>query len=338
MRTNHDWIRVRASSRRRAVSARAWLRALGGVALLVSNTGCASLPWPGKQSTLEQDWRAAAARRASAEDAVSDEPQSFAQLMVQAERSRRSGNLPRAAWSYVQALELEPDNALPRERIASLQLEVEPQRALAIFEDLVVAHPQRASAHAGHGLALLQAGRPADAREALLRATQLSPETAAFRVVLAATWDRDGRHEEAQVELRQAHVLAPRDANVLHNLGVSELLAGDAVAAEESFRAARARGLDDVALKNNLGMALGRQGRYEEAFALFGEAGDRQAALNNLGYAYFLNDRYSEAAKQYERALLEGGPKQLQVLRNLNAALDQLDSLTNVSAPPPASP
>jgi tetratricopeptide (TPR) repeat protein len=71
---------------------------------------------------------------------------------------------------------------------------------------------------------------------------------------------------------------------------------------------------------NNLGLALGRLGRYDEALAAFRKGGAEQAARNNLGFVLYLNGSYDRAIGEYERALLLDGDERLPVLRNLRAA------------------
>jgi superkiller protein 3 len=120
--------------------------------------------------------------------------------------------------------------------------------------------------------------------------------------------------------------LAPDDADIANNLGISHFLAGDADLAEVAFREAAVLNRRDPAYLNNLGIALGRQSRYEEALAVFRSAGNEQAAENNLAYIYFLNGSLDDAIAHYELALQAEGDEELKVLRNLNAALDARDA------------
>ncbi|MEN8183601.1 MAG: tetratricopeptide repeat protein, partial [Myxococcota bacterium] len=140
------------------------------------------------------------------------------------------------------------------------------------------------------------------------------------RSALGSVYDRLGLREQARAELSRARELRPRDPRILNNLGVSYLLAEDPESAERLLREAVLRDPHDRAARNNLGLALGLLGRYEDALASFREAGSEQAAQNNLGYCYFLTDRFEDAVFHYERALMAEGPDDLTVLGNLAAA------------------
>ena len=55
-------------------------------------------------------------------------------------------------------------------------------------------------------------------------------------------------------------------------------------------------------LYNNLGLALGKLGRYPEALEAFTHGGDEAQAYNNLGCLYLDNGDYERAAACFERA------------------------------------
>ena len=106
---------------------------------------------------------------------------------------------------------------------------------------------------------------------------------------------------------------------------VPVIVDGEFEKAEQAFRAAILLDPDDPAQHNNLGLAIGRQGRYQEALAQFRLVGTEQAALNNLGYLYYLNGEHARAIEQFERSLQLGGGDRLTVVKNLQAAQAALD-------------
>jgi superkiller protein 3 len=220
---------------------------------------------------------------------------------------------------------MDPSNPTPRTRIGLVEVSRDPQRAAALFAEIVRDHPDSAEAHAGLGLARFAQDRLEPARESLERAVELDPESATALYWLAVVYDVLDRPERARELAERAHALSPGDSHIVNNLGVSYLVAGDFEKAEQAFRAAILLDPDDPAPRNNLGLALGRQGRYDEALAQFRLAGTEQAALNNLGYLYYLNGDHARAIEQYERSLQIGGGDRLTVVKNLQAAQAALE-------------
>ncbi len=247
---------------------------------------------------------------------------SVEEILRDADQMTRAGQIDRAVVGYIDALRADPDSPIPRARIANLQLSRDPERAEALFREIIASMPDAAVAHAGLGLALLARNRPDEAEQPLRRALELDPELANAHTSLSVVYDLQGRSAEAREHARRAHELAPRDPTTANNLGVSYLLSGEFAEAERAFRAAALVAPRDPAIRNNLGVALGRQGHYGEALDQFLRAGSEQAAYNNLGYVYLLDGRLDEAIAQFERALQAEGDQKLVVLRNLNAALD----------------
>ncbi|MFP6691501.1 MAG: tetratricopeptide repeat protein, partial [Pirellulales bacterium] len=101
--------------------------------------------------------------------------------------------------------------------------------------------------------------------------------------------------------------------------------------AEEMLRQAITKDPTNKAARNNLGLVLGEQGRFQESFAQFQMAGETAAAHANLAYVYSLNGELDLAEQEYHRALSIDGD-----LRNAAEALLQLASRPKRRQPPPA--
>jgi Flp pilus assembly protein TadD len=148
------------------------------------------------------------------------------------------------------------------------------------------------------GLCLLLTDRAGEAEEKLERAVAADP--ASWR-----TWNALGRARDAHrawgdaaTAYRRALALAPNEAAVLNNYGLSLLSAGDPDQAALLFGRALEASPDLAPAETNLRLALALQGRYEQALAGVA-AEDQPAALNNAGYAALLRGDYDKA-----RALL----------------------------------
>jgi Flp pilus assembly protein TadD len=77
--------------------------------------------------------------------------------------------------------------------------------------------------------------------------------------------DQMGRHDEAQRYYSTALRIAPAEASVLSNLGLSYALSKDLVRAESTLRRASAQPDADTRVRQNLALVVGLQGRLAEA-------------------------------------------------------------------------
>jgi Flp pilus assembly protein TadD len=291
-------------------------------------TGCATLMdgW-GSEGSFREHRQYMAERTAAevARDADEERP-TFEEQLATAQRLHRSGETDRALRLYFDAFRLDPSDTRSHEGIAYLELAHQPERAEKVFLEVIETDPDSTMAHVGAGLARLAQDDPEGAVPYLERAVELNPDSAESHDSLAIAFQKLERFDEALIHSQRARELAPDDADVANNLGISRLLVGDAVLAEASFREAIALNSLDPVYRNNLGIALARQTRYEEALTAFRSAGSEQKAENNIAYIYFRDGRLDDAIAHYERALLADGDEELMVLRNLNAALDARDA------------
>jgi len=291
------------------------------LSLLPALPGCAWLGPDGAQRDVLEARRA----RSAAMEPEPPKRQTVEERLAEADRLLAGGRGGEAIWNYAQAARQDPENPTPRARIGFVEVSRNPERAEAIFSEIVRDHPDSSEAHAGLGLARFAQNRLDAARTSLERAVELDPESASALYWLAVVYDLQEEPARARELAERAHALSPKDARIVNNLGVSYLTGGEFAKAEQAFRAAILLDPQDPAVRNNLGLALGRQGRYDEAMVEFRRAGTEQAALNNLGYLYYLNGEHAKAIENFERSLQVGGGDRLTVVRNLQAAQAELD-------------
>jgi Flp pilus assembly protein TadD len=296
------------------------------VALVIASVttgGCASLPWSRSVDPLSPNfdpdlYRDVLKKQRARKLPPEQTAPSAAQKLRDGDEARASGDTMRAMWSYLQAHKLDADDPIPVERIAMLHMKKDPQRSEALFAQLALEHPKRPSVPTGIGLARLAKDDLVGARAFLSRALELDPEWAPALAALAVTSDRQGHPEEAQALYLRA--LAVANYETLNNLGVSYIASGRYPEAVGVLRKALLIEHRDPAVHNNLGLALGRLERYDEALRAFQQAGDEASALNNLAYVHFLNGDYAEAVALYEQALLIGSEHTVTVLHNFGRA------------------
>ena len=297
-------------------------RTLLTLSLLLVLPGCA---WLGPDAA-HRDVMEARRARSTAMDPEPPKRKTVEERLAEADRMLADGRGAEAIWGYSKAARLDPENPTPRARIGFVEVSRNPERAESLFSEIVRDHPDSAEAHAGLGLARFAQNRLGPARESLERAVELDPDSASALYWLAVVYDLQDEHERARELAERAHALSPKDARIVNNLGVSYLTSQEFERAEQAFRAAILLDPeDDPALRNNLGLAVGRQGRYQEAMVEFRRAGTEQAALNNLGYLYYLNGEHAKAIENFERSLQASGGDRLTVVKNLQAAQAALD-------------
>jgi tetratricopeptide (TPR) repeat protein len=180
-------------------------------------------------------------------------------------------------------------------------------RAEDLYRQVLATMPESADAWHLLGALCLQAGRPAEAVEAISRAIQLDATKADYFSHLGAAQSALGEHEAAIASLRHAVRLAPQSAGVHYNLGTALMSAKRLEDAVLSFRHAVAADPNSAEAHYNLANALRDLARFDEA-----EAGYRAAvrirprytkALINLGNLLTHWQRYDEAVEILREAV-----------------------------------
>lgn len=208
---------------------------------------------------------------------------------------------------------------------------VQRQRAFvseeALWRDTLERNPQAWIAHNELGLLRHDQGRLEDASVHLADAVRVAPEQAELRFNLGVTLQRLRRHPEAVAQFDMALQLDPRSAAAHNALGSSQLALGRRELALESYRAALALDPKLVAAHNNLGNTCYALGRIEEALAHYEAAlalnPQHVEALANSGSALQELGRLEEALARHER-VVQLDPRRAPAHFNLGNALREL--------------
>src|SRR5262245_21878440 len=138
-------------------------------------------------------------------------------------------------------------------------------QAVAVLEQASIRNPSNMPLLGAYGRALADAGQYQQALATLERAH--TPDNPDWRIlnVQGAVLDQMGRHAEAQRHYASALKIRPNEASVLSNLGLSYLLTKDLKNAETTLRRAVAQPNAGPKVRQNLALAVGLQGRFEEA-------------------------------------------------------------------------
>lgn len=224
-------------------------------------------------------------------------------------------NLAAAEERYRRALQLEPDNAAIRGRLARFLTEVQanypeadrPESVRELAESALELDPQNTDAWLALGYLALSRNELGAAEEAARKVMRLAPESPFGYILRGRVHVRAGETDLGLEMLRQGVErggtdLRPRLAlawALWHNLGRGNEAA---VEYEQVLRYAP----NSPSALNNLGSIYGQQGRYLDAIPLFRRllnlTEDPEAAFN-LGNCYFFLDRLEEAIEAYLRVL-----------------------------------
>ena len=157
-------------------------------------------------------------------------------------------------------------------------------QALAVMQQVAIAHPADREVLAAYGKTQAAAGQLEQALATINRAQ--TPDRPDWRLYSAegAVLDQLGRSNEARVKYRKALDLKPNDPSILSNLGMSYLLQNDPRTAETYLRSASQQPGADSRIRQNLALVIGLQGRFAEAEKIALQELSPQQAQSNLAY------------------------------------------------------
>jgi tetratricopeptide (TPR) repeat protein len=201
------------------------------------------------------------------------------------------GDLATARAHFAEAVRIRPDDPDHRQLLsqAFLLLGDLDEAAVQFLETL----SRKESAEAWHDLGLirLRQGRAVPAERCFRKALAFGSDNSLTHANLGLALWRQGKHAEATRELETALQLNPVDHIALNGLGLAELFRGRNTRAAELFTeaigAATRTGKFFVPAYSNLGLALSRERKWQNAIRFHREAVQRQATytkrLRELG-------------------------------------------------------
>ncbi len=228
-----------------------------------------------------------------------------------AEVLRLLGRPDLAAGEVQTALALDPGSAQSWNVLGHLALD---QRR---FGDAVMAYgeairlwPRFVPGQINFGIALLALHRRNEAAEALRAALRIEPDNVLALTKLGqALWEpRDpDLVDEAETHCRRALALAPREPEILENLGQVLRLKGRSGEALACYRHGLELAPHSVSLRLSIGELLLSSGRYEDAVRVVKEAGDLDPNCARLhvqrGSLALARQRFEDAAVHYRAAV-----------------------------------
>ncbi len=199
-----------------------------------------------------------------------------------------TGSVPRgqvAADEWTRRYQATPDDPNVALGFAEvLRRDGRPQQAVEVLQRTLVQNPKNGVIASAYGKALAEAGAFEEALKVVRDAN--SPRTPDWRLTSAegAIQDQLGHPAEARRLYDLALKLSPEEPSVLNNLGLSYVLTNELPAAEKVLRRAAASPRADARVRQNLALAVGLQGRFDEAAKIASEDLPPDQAKTNVAY------------------------------------------------------
>jgi Flp pilus assembly protein TadD len=163
----------------------------------------------------------------------------------------------------------------PRDKVAiiyysaALRANGQPEQAVSVLQAGIGVHGKDPDIRVAYAKALASAGRFDQALRVVDDTINpASPDWNALSVK-GAVLDQMGRNDEARALYTQALTIAPSEASLYANIGLSYAMTNDLGAAERELRTAvKMRGATSQ-IRQNLALVVGLQGRFDECRSLF---------------------------------------------------------------------
>ena len=265
-----------------------YLRMLTAVALTGILAGCAGEPASRSGPAADgQDAKqeTSAPNEASASDAAAwpeDQAGRYNSVMRLARLSEKSNDLSIAIGLYQRAHEVDPTQADPLLRLATLYQETEfMDQAAEAYRRLVLIEPVSPVHLTQYGMLLLRADKPTEAQRQFLKALAIEKSARTLNAA-GVTYDMAGKRENAQLYYRTALKLDPSYLPAMGNLGLSLALSGKHRAGIEVLEETVAMPKSGPEHRQMLATAYGLSGNMVAASQVSGKNFDDVALRENL--------------------------------------------------------
>ncbi len=225
--------------------------------------------------------------------------------MTRAAQAWSSGDINRALFFYVRALQFDSEDADLLAVIGKIHyFEYRPEMAVRAFSMALRVDSDNSMSLEGRGLILLANDRDELAEVDLRRVVKIAPTAWRAHNGLGMLADRRGDHSIATMHYDAALAIVPESAVVLNNRGYSSFLAGDYRSATEDLHIAASRHGNEQAWIN-LGAVYSRERRYIPAIDMYLNVLSEAQTYNKVAEAAMANNDYETAQRLLEQAIDE---------------------------------
>jgi Flp pilus assembly protein TadD len=167
---------------------------------------------------------------------------------------------------------------------AALRAAGQPEQAASVMEAGIAIYKNDAALKVSYAKALSASGRFDQALTVIDDAIDpASPDWNAL-LVKGAILDQSGRNDEARAAYQQALLTAPNQPSLEANLGLSYAMTNDLGQAEQHLRKAVKMPGATSKIRQNLGLVVGLQGRFDEAKTIFAADLPPDQVESNMAY------------------------------------------------------
>jgi Tfp pilus assembly protein PilF len=259
-----------------------------------------------------------------------DSPENLAEM---AEIFLQNGDYERSMHNYSKILAQNPERYDIRYKLGiTLLLAGNPEEAKKELAEVLLHKMDLVEAHDALGVIYLQENKFTEAQQEFHSALALDPRRYQSHFLLGETFLRQQQFSQALPELKAALEAVPGSARVMSALGWAYFKQKDCDQGLQWLKKAKAIEPNNSRINYRLGMILAARKNYPEALAAFRQAGDEAQAFNNIGVHYYLDHRYEEAARCFQKALELKPTFYQEAKTNLDKALARLQE------EPPADP
>jgi Flp pilus assembly protein TadD len=228
-------------------------------------------------------------------------PENLAEM---AEIFLQNGDYERSLYNYSKILSLTPERHDIRYKLGvALLLSGKLDEAKKELAEVLLHKMDMLEAHEALGVVYLQENNLTGARQEFNSVLAIDPKRLQSRCFLGETCLRANQFSQALTEFKAAQELAPTSAKVLSNLGWTYFKMKNYDQSLQYLKKAQSLHPSDKKLNHRLGMVLATQKKFPEALEAFRKTGDEAQAFNNVGVHYYLEHRYGEAARCFQKAL-----------------------------------
>ncbi len=215
------------------------------------------------------------------------------------------GDLDRALFFYVKALQFEPDDTDLLAVIGMIHsAQNNPRMAVRAYTRALNIDPLHVASLEKRGLLLLAHDEDERAAADLQKAVALNPALWRAQNGLGVLADKKGDHETAITYYDVAIEMVPNSAITLNNRGYSRYLLGDfELARTDLLKAATELGYEQAWV--NLGVVYAAEGDYADAVEVFKNVLSQSESCNRAAEAAIANGDYAVAERLLERAISE---------------------------------
>ncbi len=259
-----------------------------------------------------------------------DSPENLAEM---AEIFLQNGDYERSVHNYSKILSQNPERHDIRYKLGiTLLLAGNLEEAKKELAEVLLHKMDLVEAHDALGVVYLQENKFTEAQQEFRSALALDPRRYQSHYFLGETFLRQQQFSQALPEFKAALEIVPGSARVMSAIGWTYFKQKDYDQSLQWLKKAKGIDPNNSRINYRLGMILAARKNYPEALAAFRQAGDEAQAFNNIGVHYYLDHRYGEAARCFQKAL-ELRPTFYQEAKvNLDKALARLQE------EPPAAP